>query len=96
MTVIEGYWFEILLTTDKLSTYDGIFYDTYGDEFYVDLKDKISDLAKPGCKTTWWNNISEENNLMGIEDVIYEKMTITPPNNSYFNNDYYYLPKKQY
>ena len=96
VTVIEGDWFEILLTTDKLSTYDGIFYDTYGDEFYVDLKDKISDLAKPGCKTTWWNNISEENNLMGIEDVIYEKMTITPPNNNYFNHDYYYLPKKQY
>jgi len=93
VTIVEGDWYAL---KDTLPTYDGIFYDTYGDENYINLKDPLDNLTKTGCKVTWWNSISEENNLMGIENVVYDKIAITPPLNAYFNHEFYYLPKKQY
>ncbi len=93
VTIIEGDWYTI---KDELSTYDGIFYDTYGDENYENLKDPLDNLTNAGCKVTWWNSINDENNLMNIDDITYEKISVTPSSNSYFNYDFYYLPKKQY
>jgi protein arginine N-methyltransferase 2 len=93
VNVVAGDWYSSL---SVLGTYDGIFYDAFGDTNLIHLKDTLDGLTKSGCKVTWWNNLSEENNSLGISGVTYEKIQITPPSNTYFNHEYYYLPKKEY
>ena len=79
---------------DNLSTYDGIFYDTFGDDDMLQFSSSLSDLTKLGAKVTWWNNNPNETNYYNIPDVTYQAININPPNNSYFNSNTYYLPKK--
>ena len=45
---------------------------------------------------TWWNDKYSESNSLGIEQVAYESIAVTPPENGYFNNTTYYMPKKQF
>jgi len=91
--IMEGDWYENL---SGLTTYDGIFYDTYGDENMYHFASEIENLTKSGTKLTWWNNLEVENNFYGITGVTYETYVVNPPQNSYFNNNIYYLPKKEY
>ena len=91
--IIEGSWFDNL---NILSTYDGIFYDTFGDPNMYNFGEELPKFTKSGTKVTWWNNLPEENNNYGITGVTYQSHTVNPPQNSYFNNTTYYLPKKQY
>ena len=44
---------------------------------------------------SWWNDFK----LRGpfhIDGTVYQVINITPPDNTYFNNDKYYMPKKQF
>ena len=93
VNIIAGDWYSSL---DVLGTYDGVFYDTFGDTNIINFKDSLNSITKSGCMVTWWNNLSEENNSLGITGVTYEKIQITPPSNTYFNHEFYYLPKKEY
>ena len=90
VTIIEDDWYNI---KDSLSTYDGILYDTYGDENMANFKSLLSNLVKHGTRTTWWNNNTDESNYFNIPDVTYEAIQVDPPANSYFNSKTYYLPK---
>jgi hypothetical protein len=81
---------------DSLSTYDGIFHDTYADLQLDHFSSSLSQLIKPGGVVTWWNMLPSPENLHNITGVEYQEFDVTPPENSYFNHSKYYLPKKQF
>ena len=93
VTIIENDWHSV---KDSLSTYDGIFYDTFGDQNMDKFKDSLANLANAGCKVTWWNSIAGESNYYNINNVTYEAIEVSPPLNCYFNHTTYYLPKKEF
>ena len=93
VTIITGSWYDV---KDSLSTYDGIFYDTFGDKDMNHFSSSLNNLTKPGAKVTWWNNNPEQNNLYNIPGITYSIVKVSPPQNSYFNSDTYYLPKKEF
>tara|TARA_R100001463_G_scaffold131367_1_gene191323 strand:+ start:1153 stop:1719 length:567 start_codon:yes stop_codon:yes gene_type:complete len=93
VTIIEDDWHS---AKDSLSTYDGIFYDTFGDENMDKFKSSLNNLTNTGCKVTWWNSVASENNYYSIDGVTYEAITVSPPSNCYFNHTTYYLPKKEF
>ena len=93
VTIITGSWYDI---KDSLSTYDGIFYDTFGDQNMKNFSSSLSVLTKSNTKITWWNNNTDETNFYSIPNVTYQAVTVDPPTNSYFNSTTYYLPKKQF
>src|SRR6056300_1569618 len=54
VTITTGSWYDVL---DGLSTYDGVFYDTYRDTDLQFFTASLHTLVKPGAKTTWWNTL---------------------------------------
>ena len=92
VTIITGSWYDV---KDSLSTYDGVFYDTFGDDDMIYFSSSLSSLVKKGGVATWWNNLEEENNFYNIPNVTYQQYSVDPPTNMYFNNKTYYLPKWQ-
>jgi predicted O-methyltransferase YrrM len=93
VTIITGSWYDRL---NDLSTYDGILYDTYGDEHVQFFSSSLSNLVKPGAKATWFNVTPNPKNIHDIPDVEYQQMDINPTPNTYYNFITYYLPKKQF
>jgi len=93
VTIIEGEWFDV---KDSLSTYDGVFYDTYGEEDWGKFGSTIASLTNSGAKVTWWNNTPSATTVQDIDGVEYDIIDVDPPSNSYFNSNKYYLPKKEY
>ena len=91
--IVEGEWFDI---KDSLSTYDGVFYDTYGEDDWSKFGSNIASLVKPGAKVTWWNNNPSATTIHDIDGVEYTIISVDPPENSYFNSTTYYLPKKEF
>jgi len=92
VTIVTGSWYDV---KDSLSTYDGVFYDTFGDDDMIHFSSSLSSLVKEGGVATWWNNLEEENNFYNIPNVGYQQYSVNPPTNMYFNNTTYYLPKWQ-
>ena len=93
VTIVEGEWFDV---KDSLSTYDGVFYDTFGENDWSKFAGSIESLVKSGAKVTWWNNNPNYTTIYDINGVAYEVVDVNPPTNSYFNSNKYYLPKKEY
>lgn len=91
--IVEGDWHDM---KDSLSTYDGVFYDTWGDKDTKYFKTVLPTLVNSGAKTTWWNNYSDLDDVFFVSGTIYEAIPVDPPNNVYFNFNIYYLPKKQF
>ncbi len=91
--IVEGDWYEI---KDSLSTYDGIFYDTWGDVNVHEFTKELPSLAKSGAKATWWNNFTDTDDTLYTEGVTYQAIDVEPVDNTYFSNEVYYLPKKQF
>lgn len=92
VTIITGSWYDV---KNNLSTYDGLFYDTWGDENMNEFSSSLSSLVKTGGVATWWNCLSEENNEYNIFNVTYDSYSVSPPQNNYFIDTLYYLPKWQ-
>lgn len=93
VTIVTGSWYDML---DDLSTYDGVFYDTYGDTDLQFFTSSLNILAKPGAKTTWWNALPNSESIFNFDNIQYQEFVVSPPENSYFNSSKYYLPKKQF
>jgi len=93
VTVITQNWYEVL---DTLSTYDGVLYDTYGDENVQFLSSSLTQLVKPGGKVTWWNPLPTSESILNIPDTQFEEFIVDPPQNTYFNHNKYFMPKKQF
>jgi len=91
--IIEGDWYDI---KDSLSTYDGLFYDTWADENVNNFTTVLPTLMKSGGKATWWNNFTDKDDVFFIDGTIYKAISVNPVDNVYFNSDTYYLPKKQF
>jgi len=89
VTIVEGDWNSI----EDLSTYDGIFIDTYGDDNWSNFKDFVLGKAKSGAKITYWNNFNSENNEHLFDSISFENISISPNSNSYMNGNTYYMPK---
>ena len=92
VTIVTGSWYDV---KDDLSTYDGLFYDTWGDDNMNQFSSSLSTLVKTGGVVTWWNSLSEENNVYNIPNVTYTQYSVSPPTNNYFNSTLYYLPQWQ-
>ena len=90
VTIITGSWYEV---KDNLPTYDGLFYDTFGDDDMINFSSSLSSLAKSGGVVTWWNNNTDQSNYYNIPNVTYDQYSVNPPSNNYFNSNTYYLPK---
>ena len=90
VTIIEGDW----STVSGLSSYDGIFLDTFGDESLNKFKDFALSKIKSGGKITYWNNEEKEYNPYLFDSVSYEQISVSPVENMYTNiaSDYY-MPK---
>ena len=91
--IIEGDWYNV---KDLLSTYDGLFYDTFGDENVDNFKITLPTLMKSGGKATWWNNFTNIDDVFFIDGTTYEAISVNPVDNMYFNSNTYYLPKKRF
>ena len=89
VTIIEGDWNSV----DRLSTYDGIFIDTYGDDNWNNFKPFALSKAKDGAKITYWNDFDSENNEHSFDSISFDSISISPDSNSYMNGDTYYMPK---
>ena len=73
VTIVEGDWFNKL---SELSTYDGIFADTYGDEHLDDFAVSLTTLAKPNALTTWWNNVDSASSFVELENIGISNITL--------------------
>ena len=90
VTIIEGDWY----TVNNLSTYDGIFVDTYGDDNWSNVKPFVLNKSKNGAKITYWNNEEKEYNPYLFDSISYEKIPVVPEDNMYTSiKDDYYMPK---
>ena len=93
VTIIEGGWYDV---KNSLSTYDGVFYDTWGDDSRNNFTTVLLTLIKPGGRATWWNNFTDTDDVFFIDGTTYEAISVNPVDNMYFNSNTYYLPKKQF
>ena len=87
--IVEGDWNDV----NGLSTYDGIFIDTYGDDNWHSFKSFALNKAKDGAKITYWNNFESENNEHSFDSISFENISISPDSNGYMNGNTYYMPK---
>jgi protein arginine N-methyltransferase 2 len=90
VTIIQGDWNSV----SGLSTYDGIFLDTFGDENLDKFKEFALSKIKSGGKITYWNNEEEEYNPYSFDLVSYNEVSVSPNENMYtLIKDNYYMPK---
>ena len=90
VTIIEGDWNSV----NGLSSYDGIFLDTFGDLSLDNFKSFALSKIKSGGKITYWNNNEEEYNPYLFDSVSYEQVSVTPNENIYTQiTNNYYMPK---
>lgn len=93
VTVVQKSWYDAL---PELATYDGVFYYAYCDENTFRFEEALPGLVKPGGLATWWNIKDSAESIFNFDGITYQEITVTPPENSYFNSSVYYLPKKQF
>ena len=90
VTVIEGDWNSV----SGLSTYDGIFLDTFGDDSLSNFKSFLSSKLKSGGKATYWNNYESETNTHSFDSISFERIAVTPDSNTYTEiQNHYNMPK---
>ena len=91
VTIVEGDWWSV---KDSLSTYDGIFLDTFNDDNWLNFKAFVEAKAKSGAEVSFWNNFEKEFNEHGFSNISFEQVAVTPDSNSYTNiTSNYYMPK---
>ncbi|MDB3913299.1 class I SAM-dependent methyltransferase [Flavobacteriaceae bacterium] len=93
VTIVEGDWYDV---KDSLSTYDGIFYDTWADDNVDAFTNTLPSLAKPGARVTWWNNFTDTDDIFYMEGTTYQLLNVKPVDNIYFTNNIYHLPKMKF
>jgi len=89
VTIVEGDWNSV----SGLSTYDGIFIDTYGDDNWSNFKNFALAKAKSGAKITYWNNFTDKRNEHSFDSVSFDDISVTPDDNTYFTSNIYNMPK---
>jgi hypothetical protein len=105
VTILEGDWYEVLPTLVEGSIqvtprkFDGIFFDPYGLWSRWEMfSDEIKQHTKVTTRLSHWNAAPGSRGFCGFDknsyyNVVYEEQEVDPPENDYFMNDIYYLPK---
>ena len=89
VTIVEGDWNDV-----SLSTYDGIFLDTFGDENLNNFKNFAISKSKDSAKITYWNNFASKENKYSFESISFEEVDISPVTNMYTDlQGKYYMPR---
>lgn len=93
VTIITSSWYDVL---NELGTFDGIFYDAFGDEHLENFSSSLLTLCNTTAVATWFNGI----NLSSSQDtdypnIPYDTYPVSPDTNFYFHENIYYLPKWQ-
>ena len=60
VNIVEGSWYDV---KDTLSTYDGLFMDTWEDQHMNYFSSSLSSLIKVGGRATWWNGMLGSKNI---------------------------------
>ena len=90
VTIVKGDW----ATVSGLTTYDGIFLDTFGDDSLSEFKEFALSKVKSGGNITYWNNNESEYNPYSFDSVSYEQISVSPDENNYTGIvSNYYMPK---
>ena len=106
VTIISGSWYDVS-EANKLSTYNGVFFDPHNDGTFPYFSGSLSSWVKSGGRVTWWNDVPTGSNNYGIPDVEYDIIEVSYVDDKlqqqYFplpkyrlNNSNYWLPKKQF
>lgn len=105
VTIIEGDWIKVLPTLMEGTVrtthkkFDGVFFDPYG--FWSEWN-KLPEMIKPHCKSSTrishFNSAKFEGSSCGFMNhpdfsITFEKVEIDPPENDYYNEGFYYIPK---
>ena len=91
VTIVEGDWWAV---KDSLSTYDGIFLDTFADDSLSNFKSFVESKGKSGAEVSFWNNFEKEYNEHGFDNISFEQVAVTPDSNIYTKiSSNYYMPK---
>lgn len=93
VTIVTSSWYDV---RNELGTFDGIFYDAYGDDNLDNLSSSLVALCNDNAVATWFNGIDLANT--GDPDypnISYDTHSVNPDSNFYFNDNTYYLPKWQ-
>ena len=93
VTIVSQSWYDV---RNSIGQFDGIFYDTYGDDTNYLFSSSLSSLTKSGTKVTFWNNNQNQSNDLNIPNCTYQQISVTPDDNMYFNGNTYYMPKKEF
>jgi len=93
VNIVTSSWYDV---RNELGTFDGIFYDTWGDDNIDSISSSFVSLCNDNAVATWFNAIDLAN--VGDPDypnIPYDVYSVTPDPNFYFNENTYYLPKWQ-
>ena len=94
VTIVSQSWYDV---RESLGTFDGVFYDTYGDKTNHLFSSSLSRLVKNNAKVTFWNNNQNESNDLNIPNCQYQQIPTTPASNQYFTGStIYYMPMKEF
>jgi hypothetical protein len=105
VTIIEGDWYTVLPTLTEGSIqitprkFDGIFFDPYGQWSRWNMfAEQVKQHTKNTTRLSHWNAAPGPRGFCGFGkdsyyNVSYTEYEVDPPQNDYFNNDIYYLPK---
>ena len=88
VTIITSSWYDV---RNELGTFDGIFYDAFGDDDLVYFSSSLLALCKANAVATWFNGA--EDNDVDYPNIEYDTYSVTPDSNFYFNKTTYHLPK---
>tara|TARA_R110000744_G_scaffold95328_1_gene184241 strand:+ start:497 stop:1063 length:567 start_codon:yes stop_codon:yes gene_type:complete len=92
VTIITSSWYDV---KDELGTFDGVFYDAFGDENWADFSSSLVSLCNTNAVSTWFNSTPTPDDLLDYPGLLYDSHSVSPEPNFYFNHDTYYLPKWQ-
>lgn len=92
VTIVTSSWYDV---RDILGTFDGIFYDAYGDDDLIHFSSSLLSLCNVNAVATWFNGA--EDNDIDYPNITYDIYPVNPGDqNTYFNKTTYYLPKWAY
>ena len=93
VTIVSQSWYDV---RNSIGTFDGIFYDAFGDEEWTKFSSSLNGLTKNGTKVTFYNKCQSETNAFNIPNCQYEQISVTIDENKYFDGNVYYMPKKEF
>ena len=98
VTIVSQSWYDV---RNSLGTFDGIFYDTFDDEYMGEFSSSLSSLTKSGTKATmFWGGTNDTSSWSPSDrfDIkSFQTIDINVEDNSYYDDtDTYYLPKMEF